>query len=136
MPAIQYRARADRAREQAGAPRQPTSTHNTARAEEKRGEEEEEEEEELSLYLSLSILPVFSSLFSLFSLLSFFLSPFSCVIFALLFRYLVLLLVCFSLPVVSNFPRLVAKGAPTANTKVLRKRCFFPAGVWSLALSS
>ena len=38
MPAVQYRARTDRAREQADAPRQPTSTHNTARVEEKMDE--------------------------------------------------------------------------------------------------
>ena len=46
MPAILYCARTNRAREQAGAPRQPTSTHDTARAEEKRDRKEEEEKGE------------------------------------------------------------------------------------------
>ena len=42
-PAIPYRAHTNRAHTQARAPRQPTSTHNTARAEEKRDEKEGKE---------------------------------------------------------------------------------------------
>ena len=41
MPAIQYRARTNRAHTQASTPRRPTSTHNTARVEEKRDGKEE-----------------------------------------------------------------------------------------------
>ena len=42
MPEVQYRAR-NRAHTRASTQRQPTSTHNTARAEEKRDEKEEKE---------------------------------------------------------------------------------------------
>ena len=45
MPAVQYRARTNRAHTRACAQRQPTNTHNTARAEEKRDRKEEQERE-------------------------------------------------------------------------------------------
>ena len=47
MPAVPYRARTNRAHKRASTPRRPTSTHNTARAEEKRDGKEEEEKGEV-----------------------------------------------------------------------------------------